>query len=251
MKILVFGKGGRQEACRELLEGAELSGVSSATGVVVLPIPTTKDGKTVNGTEITLSDLIDKIDFGTLVAGYGVPEDFALEIEKRGAFVYDALYDEQFLLRNAYLTALGTVTEILASEKREPKDIRLGIVGYGRIGKEIAKIWFFLGGDARVYTGRREVAQELRDVGIDALVYDGDEEYFGLDILINTAPDAIIAPTSRGIYETARIIDLASGNYLKGLPRVEKMPSVPDKKYPLSAGKAYFEGILLHLGGIK
>ncbi|MBO5908003.1 MAG: hypothetical protein J6Q85_07635 [Clostridia bacterium] len=250
MNILVFGKGGRQEACRERLMSCSGSGGPDIKCAIVLPIPTTKDGKTVNGTEILLSELIDKIEEGTLVAGYGIPEECAREIEKRGAVIYDAIYDEQLLLKNAYLTALGAVSSILTSEQAGPEDIKIGIVGYGRIGKEIAKTWFFLGGAPRVYTKREEVSAELRSMGIASSVCDGTEDYRGLDILINTAPESIVSADSFGIGSVRRIIDLASGNYLKDLPRVEKMGQVPDKMYPKSAGKVYAEAIILRLGGV-
>lgn len=251
MEILVFGKGGRLRACKERLEGQLSDFRGEITRIAVLPIPTTKDGKTVFGTDILLSDVLEDIGHGTLAACYGIPDECAKKIEDRGGVIYDALYDEKLLSENAYLTALGAVADILTSDKREPRDIALGIVGYGRIGREIAKTWFFLGGVPHIYTGRGEVCEELRRAGMHSSICDGTEDYTGLDILINTAPDGIVKSSSHGIDGVRRIIDLASGNYLEGIPRVEKMPSIPEKRYPESAGRLYADSIINHLGGAK
>ena len=252
MEILVFGNSGRQAACRECLEKA-LSEYPACeiTRIIVLPIPTTKDEKTVNGTDVTLSAAIESAGRGTLVAGYGIPEECAEKIENTGAVIYDALYDEALQEENAYLTALGASSSILTSEGRAPRDISLGIVGYGRIGREIAKIWFFLGGVPHIYSGRGEVVESLISAGMSASLYGEGMELSGLDILINTAPASIIKPDTRGISEVGRIIDLASGDYLYGIPRVEKMPSIPAAMYPESAGKLYADSIIRHLGGVK
>ena len=141
MEIIVFGEGMRQKAATAYLESAasdiETLGISRT---VLLPIPTTKDEKTIHGTDVSLFELREKVRAGDFVIGYGIPEECASFIREGGAVVYDALFDEKFQEENAYLTALGAVAKILTCDVRSPKGIKLGVVGYGRIGKEIVKI---------------------------------------------------------------------------------------------------------------
>ncbi len=252
METVVFGEGMRQRAACLHLENATSS--TEAHGIrrtVLLPIPTTKDEKTIHGTDVSLSELADMAGSGDFVIGYGIPEKCADFMRERGAVVYDALYDEKFQEENAYLTALGAVAKILTCDVRSPKGIRLGVVGYGRIGKEIVKIWLFLGGSVRVFSGRRDVVEALVSVGVSALTYGEGCDFSGVDILINTAPAPIINSCDTGLSDVEKIIDLASGEYLKGIPRVEKMPSIPAKMYPESAGKIYAERAISYLGGVK
>ena len=83
--------------------------------ILLLPIPTTKDGINVNGTDISLDSLTVGIDSSCAVAGYGIPAAFCERIRALGGEVYDALYDESFQQKNAELTALGALGELLSA----------------------------------------------------------------------------------------------------------------------------------------
>ena len=243
MEIISFGVGGRMEECVSRLREACPS-VCRVQRLIVLPIPTTKDGKLVTGTHITLEDALCGVERGTLVAGYGIPEEICCEVVRRGGVLYDASLDEEFLEENAELTAVGAVARLICAERRSPRDMHIGVVGFGRIGKRLVRYLLFFGARVRIYSGNREVLGSLQSLGVEGCEYGELSNIGELDLVINTAPKRLIRESDVTEESGVRIIDLASGNVLLGVPRVEKMPSVPSEMFPVSAGRAYAERIL-------
>ena len=172
------------------MQGMNFSSDIGVRRLIILPIPTTRDGAYITGTETELSALLDLLDEGTFLAGYGIPRWLREAVISRGGRVYDSGEDETFLLENA------------------KKIIMLAEAG--------------------------ALVEEL-SAGAD---------FSGLDIIINTAPETLIPEETVGklIDGGTHLIELASGkNYSD--ERVVRMASIPDKMYPLSAGRLYARSI--------
>ena len=244
MEIISFGAGGRMEECLRLLR-REWRGTGDISRLIVLPIPTTKDKKLVTGTDITLAEATESVTEDTLVAGYGIPEDVAEGVASRGGSIYDALLDGEFLWENAEMTAVGAIARIICTEGRQLSDMKVGVVGFGRIGKRLVRHLLYLGAQVRVYSGNRDALSSLAPYGVEVREYGEMSDIASLDILINTAPARLLRESD--VKGEVRIIDLASGNFLSGIPRVEKMPSVPSEMFPVSSGRAYAKRILARL----
>ena len=247
MKTLIFGKGERLAECAKVLV-CEPS-LSKYSELVILPIPTTQDGTHLSGTDTTLRELVATVGEGSFVLGYGIPAGCVADMEDRGAVVCDALGDEMFLRRNAELTALGTVGVILTSGRVAVGDMKIGILGYGRIGSQLMRILLFLGARVKVYTRKNSTRVELSGYGIDAEL-SADGNYDGLDFLINTAPQRILsADVIRRVGERGRVIDLASGdNFPEGV-EITKLGGIPGIMYPASAGRIYAAAAVRYEGG--
>ena len=246
MDILTFGAGERLRICSSTLASVYSSRVSVGR-VIILPVPTTKDNKTVFGCGVELCEVASAVEEGCTVAGYGIPEELCEAVVGRGGFIYDAELDEEFLKRNAYLTALGTVGYMLTKYPTAPSDMTVGIVGYGRIGEDLARLLLFIGARVKIYSARERVIRTLCESGLCAEDYRGGVDCTGLDILINTAPDRIVTPRDTRGFSSMRIIDLASGSYLAEIDGVEKLSAVPERFYPVTAGKIYAEHIARRL----
>lgn len=225
----------------------EWHGTGDIGRLIVLPIPTTKDKKLVTGTDITLKEATEGVTVGTLVAGYGIPEDIADRIASKGGAIYDALLDGEFLRENAEMTAVGAIARIICTEGRQLSDMKVGVVGFGRIGKRLVRHLLYLGAQVRVYSGNRGALSSLAPYGVEVREYGELADIASLDILINTAPARLVRESDVKGGGGVRIIDLASGNFLSGIPRVEKMPSVPSEMFPVSSGRAYAKRILARL----
>ena len=242
MKVRTIGGGERLRAC----EGALLleEGLPDAQ-LILLPIPTARDKTTVTGTDVPLSSVLESVTRGTWVAGYAIPREIHDEFLLAGARVYDAALDEVFLDENARLTANAALGFILNSFKRDVSTIRFGIVGYGRIGKRLVRHLLFLGASVKVYTTREALAIELSENLIDAEVVRRENSFSEIDVLVNTAPEklfsdeAIDALLSRG-----DIIELASGNNFGDHERVIRLPSLPERIYPVTSGEIYARRII-------
>ena len=239
MSIETYGTGERLRAA-----AAELLPKAVGRHLVLLPVPTTRDGIRVTNTEIPLSETLSGVGEGSIVVGYGMPDSYVADVAARGALALELSRDEQFLSDNAYITAVGALGYILTEDFRIPADAVYGIVGYGRIGSRLLRLLLFLGARAVVYTTRPTTQLDLCECGIRSVCIsdsrDGAFDFSGVDILINTAPRDMSKsfPTGR-VPEGMRVIELASGDNFRGVLGVEPLPSLPGKMYPVSAGRAY------------
>ena len=239
MIIHSYENGARADACIEYLTRSDLDKYTDK--IILLPIPTTRDKRTILNTKVYIEQVFDEIYEGTVVSCYGIGNGYIKSMEERGAIVTDLAEDEKFLLENADLTALSALGIILGSAKRSPRDISVGIVGYGRIGKKLTSLFLYLGSMVRVFTTRENVRLELCEFGVASAVSAENADLTGLDILINTAPASIFKKES--IPHGLRIMELASGDNFAGIPGVESYPSVPARMFPESAGRAWGRAI--------
>ncbi len=241
MTIKVYEPGLRAERCKtELLASGLLAPYKKA---VLLPIPSSTDGVTVRGAETPIEDAISELCEGDLLVCYGIGEELCARLSLRGVSVCDCSVDEEFLEENARLTAIATLGILLTSERQTPGEKRIGIVGYGRIGRWMSRLLLYLGADLTVYTSRRGVQLDLAEMGISTRESSALASLSDIDILINTAPVRIF-DTDEGKFPSGiRVIDLASGVNFPGLPNVERYPSVPARMFPESAGHAWFASV--------
>lgn len=239
MIIQSYENGPRADACIEYLRGSACA--NHVERIILLPIPSTRDNRTVLNTNIYINDVLEGVGGGDLISCYGMTDAFLDGARARGALVTDLSRDEDFLLENADLTALAALGIFLGSTKYSPRDVSVGVVGYGRIGKRLTNLFLYLGARVRVFTSRENTRLELCEYGVATAASAGDADLSGLDLLINTAPATIFCADSipRGL----RIVELASGDNFAGVGNVEKYPSIPARMFPASAGRAWGRAI--------
>ncbi|MBR2612879.1 MAG: hypothetical protein IKC72_07400 [Clostridia bacterium] len=212
----------------------------------------------------TSSDTSDDVDKETmplpeqanrvnLLVGYEVPT-FLYEIPSLQ--VFDLAQDEMFLRRNARLCALGTLGVILTEHTRVPSDLHIGVIGYGRIGKEVCDLLHFLETPLVVFTSKEDTVRTLTSMEIPSVLVDWTAENSinvneslqkhgisrSIDILINTSP----APLGDAFYEgfVGTIYDLASGSPIPESVAHTRLSSLPMRMYAQSAGHAVYRAIV-------
>ena len=242
MTIETYGNERRLRSAAMLLRG---DNSLSEKNFILLPIPTTKDGQYIKGTSLRLDEALSTADESTLVVGYSLPDCFADEAKGLGAKVLDLSGDEKFLSENAHITAIGALIDIFSGETRAPRDTKIGIMGYGRIGKELVRLLLFAEGEVRVYTSSPSTCFSLCEFGIDALCvprFGGEMlDTSDLDYFINTAPRDLSALLPKR--PTSKLVELASGDNFCGIEGVKRLPSVPENILPESGGRAIFSAI--------
>lgn len=254
MKIENYGAGHRCAAVLGLLLSfCEQRSVRGIDRIIILPIPTSRDGVHISGTDGLVSEVSGAVASTDAVCGYAIPLRDREMMLSRGARVYDAAEDEAFLMENARLTAEGVLGHILTSSKKSPREMKIGIVGYGRIGRLLSGMLLSLGAGVRVYTSKNATRVALGECGVES-------EYMGendgvipnlrdLDIIVNTAPKSLVKTFAGGIPKGLAVIEVASGDNFAGVPGVVRLPSIPDRLYPESSAMLYFEGIKRYLFG--
>ena len=165
MEIRTFGVGGRISECERILK--DLLVKRGDGRLILLPIPTTRDNKYINVTSFTIDDISALLNSNSLVAGYNSPSQILSSAKVAGAKVYDAGLDEEFLTENAELTARGTIGYILTHTDKDIGEMKIGVVGYGRIGIRLIRWLLLFGAEAEYsYENRRpavtpDVAEQL------------------------------------------------------------------------------------------
>lgn len=249
MKIENYGKGERcLLAMRYLLLDEELTDRCNEKRIILLPIPSARDGVHITGTDKLISELLMDIREQDFVVGYNIPDEDKEIIYHSGGDFFDAALDEVFLLENSNLSALGALGYILQNTSRPPADTRYGIVGYGRIAGALSEMLMYLGGKVRIYTSNNLTRLSLSEYGVDNMSYDRAShtipDISDIDILINTAPTPLEATFEGGrIPKEMTVIELASGNNFEGVAGVIRLPSIPERFYPRAAARIYYEAI--------
>ena len=166
---------------------------------LLLPIPSfEKDGSIRGGGDLT--EILSQLPKTVTVIGGNLRRPELAEYE-----VLDLLEDPWYLARNASITAYCTLELALAKLPVTLEKCPVLIIGWGRIGKCLAKLLHALGACVTV-----AARKESRRVMIDALGYKSStidairaENY---RLIVNTVP-AMVLPSAPG---TALKIDLAS-----------------------------------------
>lgn len=249
MFIHMYDNNGRAEACAKIL--ASSPALRGCEQLVLLPIPTSRDGVHLGRGEESLFAPLSYAEEGAVFAGYSIPKTLVEVLRGAGAVVCDCATDERFLADNAELTAQAALGIILGTARSAPCDLKVGVVGYGRIGKSLTRLLLYLGSEVCVYTKRREVMLDLCESGVGAKESSADADLGGLDILVNTAPATLFDTSDEERFPRGlRVMELASGDNFPDR-EIEKYPSLPARVFPKSAGRVWAESVerLLMRGG--
>ena len=245
MKIHVVGKDERTRLSALLLEENPPQNLAA---IKLLPIPVSRDGRTVNGTEKCFSELFDECSAGEVVVAYGAPRELCDAVVRAGAILLDPERDEEYVGANARLTAIGALGRILTEERCAPCQLSVGVIGYGRIGQCMVRYLMFLGASVRVFTSKGELRRDLAMLGVSGVdsctLSERTDALGGLDILINTAPAPLLPESAAEILGKTRVIELASGKNIPDKIPHEIWASIPANMYPVSAGRELYSSIM-------
>ncbi len=182
---------------------------------VILPMPMSSDGKTVNAPYARGCLPLEQIYAAVLpsqpVFGGAITADIAAAFERREITAYDILTREELAVANAVPTAEGALQLALEELPVTVDGSSMLIVGYGRIGKVLARMLKALGASVTV-AARKTVDREwARIAGCHAVPTTALDRLGTFDAVFNTAPSLLL---TRTVLETMAprtlLIDLAS-----------------------------------------
>lgn len=237
--------------------------VISASDAILLPLPLTRDGIYISSCAEKVA--LDSLHFGDkkkLILGGMIPKNFEDRLKGEGHVVYDYYKSESLMLKNAYATAEGAVSIAMSNTKDTILGSKFGIIGYGRIGKQLARILKGFGANVTVYA-RRDIAsvdgyRTFRlccDCTNDRYLSELASSLDMCTVIFNTVPHTVIgadvleAMNERPIYiELASLpggIDAAKAREL-GFNNIYA-PSLPSRYAPRSAGGYIFDEIIVRI----
>lgn len=225
----------------------------SEVDYLLLPLPVSKDNVTLNTPlwehQLRLAELYDNLPQTVVVFGGMIQQE---ELLKR-KLVYDYAKEEDFLIKNAQITAEGAFQIVFSQTPFSVYQSKLLITGYGRIGKILAGIAKALGADTYV------AARNIRDLtwielaGCHPLRYNELPTHLGeFQVILNTVPELIFQSSwIEKLSKDCFFVDLASAPGgidwscaeeagIKGV----KALSLPGKVAPYSSGKIISDTII-------
>ena len=223
---------------------------------VILPVPMTRDGLTVNSPKISakieISKLLDICPANKSVLGRSVPNEFM----KKYTNIYDYAKSKRFSQRNARLTAEGTLSQMIAKSSGTMYGSKVLIVGGGKIANAIIPLIKPFTDDITVAARRDEVRRRFLQMGCKA-IDTADLSLDGFDYIVNTVPYPLI---DENVLKTAKLdavmLDLATNPCGIDFDAAEKLnisayllPGVPGKCSPYAAARVIADEIKTILKG--
>lgn len=236
-----------------------LSDALGMCDVLILPLPASVDGKHIfcpfSENEISIGDVAELIGPKTLIFAGNLPEN-AFPLNKKRIINYSD--NEKLTALGAICTAEGAIKEISGICEKSLCECKILVSGFGRIGKHLARLLNAYGASVFVSTSTSEKIPLIDSLGYtpvpnSKLSEECTKQPF--DVIINTVPSKIFdEKTLSSLAGTPIYIELASKPYgidfdaaEKHGVCVKKLPGIPGKLYPKSAGRALFHSISAEL----
>lgn len=228
----------------------------SHSKVVVGPIPLSSDKKRLTTpfgrNFVELEEFIEILEGKYLIAGnIGIKE----ELDNNNIQFTDLLKREEFSVLNTIATAEGTIQIAMEETQRTVHGTNTLIMGFGRIGKVLAKMLDGIGANVYCEARKDEDISWIKAYGYNPIHLNNLSEHLEkFDIIINTIPFQVLDSEKLDLVKKdAIIIDLASnpGGLDRKAAREKKLKviwalSLPAKVAPLTSAE-FIKETLYHV----
>ena len=229
---------------------------------VLLPLPVSPDGRRLNAPLYLewepplLSDVLDAVPKGSLVAGGRFSPSLKAMAQEKGVWIYDYFSSEALQQKNALPTAEGAVSILMREVPRTVSGLSVGITGFGRVAKALARLLVAMDARVTVIARKQEQLAEAVEMGCRTVLLDGADALArfmrGQSAVFNTVPywlftDEVLKRASA----TPLLIDLASAPggvdanaaQAAGVKVIWAL-SLPGKYAPVTAGEIIADTVL-------
>ncbi len=187
-----------------------------SSDIVILPVPVTFDGETINAPyskkPLTINEFLDGITPSALVFGGQIKPDLAKALDDKSIKFYDYLKREELAIRNSIPTAEGAIKIAIEETPITINGSKCLVLGYGRIGKILSKMLSGLGADVTVEARKYADLAMIEGHGFEPLALGELKSNIDkFDIIFNTVPAMILNNEAlKSINKNALVIDLSS-----------------------------------------
>ena len=242
-EISVFGFENYSEMPEELMVFHNPKIAVILADVIVLPTPFAKDATIYapySVQKINPYDILRYAEKEKLVFGGKFDESFLKMLQQKQMRYFDFLKDEALTVKNAYLTAEGTVSYLSTLAPKSLFETKALIIGFGRIAKCLVRLMAAFKMNITVAARKKSDLTKAKFLGCKSIPIKQVKSLEGYDYVINTVPAKVF---KNALIEqmSAPYIDLA-GEAIEAKNYV-RLSAVPGKYAPLSAGEYYGEYI--------
>ncbi len=228
--------------------GEEPIEAARTADAVLLPIPVTGAGGVIRGTEALLpSTVLSRLQAGSLLLGGNLSAALVASARERGVRTVDYLNRDSFVLQNAYLTAQAALGILLRELPVCLYRTKIAILGFGRIGKFLARMLHALGAEVTVFARRGSDLAMASLIGVETKTVSALEQECALTFaraIVNTAPAKLLSKAHLShLKPNTLLLELASGSDNLPTPpegaslRILCAQGLPGKCFPESAGR--------------
>lgn len=228
----------------------------SNSKIIVGPVPLSSDRKKLSTpfgrNSVELEDFINALEGKYLIAGnIGIKE----ELDKKEIQFTDLLKREEFSVLNTIATAEGTIQIAMEETQRTVHGSNVLVMGFGRIGKVLAKMLNGIGAKVYCEARKNEDISWIKAYGYNPIhLNDLNRNLDKFDIIINTIPFQILDNERLSLVKKdVLIIDLASnpGGVDRKIAREKNLKviwalSLPAKVAPLTSAE-FIKETLYHV----
>lgn len=234
---------------KDSISKPQLLNILSDTEVtVILPLPVSRDNEYINMSKayegVSLAFLSEKLKCKDRVFGGMINSKIKNMFTQKDILIKD-YYDEDFIVKNAYLTAKCMPEVIFENTGRDVKEMKVAVTGYGRTAKAIAALLKPMGAKVLVSARSTEALENAAKSGYSiCALADLRCIAAGFDIIINTVPSLVIDENIIKVLTCKTcLIDIASPPFgvdfdcaqKHGIKAVKAL-SLPGKYVPQEAG---------------
>lgn len=227
----------------------KLKGLIGDGTVVILPLPVTRNNKTIHMPfskhEISIDRLMSFLGSNNLVFGGMIKDDLKKQLVNKNIPFVD-YYDDDLIEKNAVLTAFGALKIILEHIDFALPQGKYAVTGYGRVAKETARVLTALSCDVTVFARNEVQRNDAVKNGCSAEPLENLPCLINkYDFIINTVPSQIFHDlTLKNMNKNSKIMELASAPYGLDFNKareygtdVIKAFGLPGKYTPKTAGE--------------
>lgn len=246
-----------EELCS--LDGVEmcptLEEVVSASDVVIGPIPVTSDRKNISTpfskVKLPVEEFVNKFSSKNLISGT-IAEEYRKVLLDKNVNYIDLQKREEFTVLNTIATAEGTIQIAMEETQRTIHGSNVLVMGFGRIGKVLAKMLDGIGAKIYCEARKNEDIAWIKAYGYEPIHLNNlNENLEKFDVIINTIPFQVLDEERLSLVKKdVVLIDVASnpGGIDRKAAREKELKliwalSLPGKVAPLTSAEFIKETI--------
>lgn len=216
-KIYTYGleKAEELKKMQNIIFCKKISQAAQKADIVIGPIPFSSNGKAINSPfserTIEVQELIHNINAKILIAGSITQEVYEVANNEH-VVIMDIMKREELAILNAISTAEGTIEIAISNTNRIIHGSHVLILGFGRIGKVLARKMEGLSAQITCAARKDEDLAWIKACGYkDTNINNLGENLSQYDIIINTVPHLILTSERlQHVKQECLLIDLAS-----------------------------------------
>ena len=254
--VKIFGFDNYENYYGDLINCKNIDEAVKDADIVILPLPWSMDGTWLNcpltKKEIKIDELISRMSEEQILVAGKLSEKIKEKASEKGIKCFDYYEREELIIQNAIPTAEGAIAIAMQEIPTTLHSSECCVIGFGRVGKILAKDLKALGAKVTVFARKFETFAWIKAYDTEyRCINDLADTINQYDVIYNTAPTKILGEDKlKNVKKGAVIIDLASSpggvdmDYARnhGINVVWAL-SLPGKVAPVTAGQIIKESI--------